>query len=296
MCTMRGRQRMRQTANANGSVSRRKQCGHTALRATFAADLELKEAEATGQRRFEQLIEVGGNSTHRAARRTEQQDAGTAVSDLHAATVHSGLCARGCSAFRLHKLPAAAELVMPSQAGLSGACSGRAHGCALLGVVAQLAQFLGKIRGVVWARIQRRLPGEKHPSVKSNWTMGLPSAMYSRILFIGVLVVHLMGAIGVHAHVRGAHEFPQRHGGNPAGELDAVVDRQLTAQLAYRHKLGVVPAMGHIIATEFPAPVKPRLRAAARHLVDTFRLPTDTALSQVPTLVFQSKSPVKFYG
>jgi hypothetical protein len=63
------------------------QCAHAVLRAIFAADLELEEAEAAGKRRFEQLIEVRGNPAHCAARRTERQDARTAVFDRHAATV-----------------------------------------------------------------------------------------------------------------------------------------------------------------------------------------------------------------
>jgi hypothetical protein len=161
-----------------------------------------------GQRRFEQLIEVRGNPTHCAARRTEQQDAGTAVFDRHAARVHWLLCARaalhfGCTSFQQPQ---------------TGCDRGVFRTCPS----SRIVESCRATRAVSWQNPRCRLgphtttlvEARSIPSVKSNWTMGLPSAMYPRILFIGVLVVHLMGAIRVHAHVRGAHEFPRRRGGD----------------------------------------------------------------------------------
>ena len=54
--------------------------------ATLATHLKLNEAEALGQCRFEQLIEMRRNPADCAARGTEQQDGGNAVFARHAAT------------------------------------------------------------------------------------------------------------------------------------------------------------------------------------------------------------------
>jgi hypothetical protein len=73
---------------------------------------------------------------------------------------------------------------MPGRAAFEPVTSEQAHASASLGVIEQLAQLICKMGDVIGPCLQGRVAGGETPLCQVERDDGLPSAMYSRILYM----------------------------------------------------------------------------------------------------------------
>jgi hypothetical protein len=115
-----------------------------------------------------------------------------------------------------------------------------------------------ELRWMLRACVQRGFPGGETPLRQVELHDRLAERHVLENLVHGGFVIHFISAIGIHAHVRRAHDLPQRGIRNTAGELDTVLDRKLTSQLAHGRKLRAVADDDklHVVAVERLAHVR----------------------------------------
>ena len=122
------------------------------------------------------------------------------------------------------------RLVLPVELVLHARAPECAHARAPRRVVEQLDDLLRQVDAIVASRVERGSCAEKRPSVRSNCTIGLPSAMYSMILFMVDLSFISLATSGIHADIGGVEHRQQLGVGHAAGEGHVVGDAELRAR------------------------------------------------------------------
>ncbi len=130
------------------------------------------------------------------------------------------------------------NLVMPGKILLDALAADLAHGAAALGIVQQLAQLAREVARVVWRGIERGLARRDAPFREIELHDRLAERHVLEDLVHGRLVVHLVGAVRVHAHVRGAEHLPELLVRQASRELNVIGDAEPLAHLLQRGHLG----------------------------------------------------------